>query len=108
MHEAVDWFVPDADTAVRAYLADPRSERDVAKALAAAWSLRGDVMKLLAERNSLRQQHYDAQKSGASHPEAAAKNAVFDRQIDDLDAKIDPATAHFKAALQGIVAPSKL
>lgn len=103
---AVDWFTPDADAAVHAYLADPHADPVVAKKLVDVWALRNDIVKLMDERNSVRMQQYDwAQKMGNARPELA-KSAAFERQIADLDSKIAAATAHFNVALHDIVAPA--
>jgi hypothetical protein len=50
----VDWFSPNANAAVRAYLADPHADPVVAKKLEAVWSIRNDIVKLMEERDSLR------------------------------------------------------
>lgn len=48
-----DWFSPEADEAVRRYLADPRAAPAVAEALRGAWALRGEIVKAREEREKL-------------------------------------------------------
>jgi Domain of unknown function (DUF4139) len=51
--ELVDWFSIIADDAVRAFIADARSDREVVRKLSAAWDLRRDIVKKRAERDKL-------------------------------------------------------
>jgi len=45
-----DWFSDAADKAVKAYVADPRSDQAVAHQLAAAWPLRDQIVSLQQQR----------------------------------------------------------
>ena len=92
----IDWLAPAADTAVKTYLADPRSDAATVAKLAAAWAIRGDIAKLSDERRSLRMKAYDL--GGAN----VAAKASYERQIKDLDGKITELTAKFEAALGAI------
>ena len=105
---AVDWSVPAADAAVKAYIADPRSDRDTVRKLAAVWAQRADIVKLVDERNSLRQRSYDLTQASGSRPETSGKVAVFEHQIADLEGKISALTAHFNLAMGEISAGNAL
>ena len=74
---AVDWLVPAADAAVKAYLADPRSNRDSVRKLSAVWAQRPDIIKLIDERNGLRQKSYDLAQAPGSRSETSAKVAAY-------------------------------
>jgi hypothetical protein len=54
--EAVDWFGVIADNAVKAFVADANSDRDVVRKLSAAWVLRNDIVKKREQRNRLEQE----------------------------------------------------
>lgn len=51
--ELTDWFSIVADDAVKAFIADTKSDREVARKLSAAWELRRDIVKKRAERDKL-------------------------------------------------------
>ncbi len=55
----VDWFSVVADNAVKAYLADPRSNKDVASKLTGAWSYRDQILALREARQKLAQEQLD-------------------------------------------------
>ena len=108
MGGAVDWLVPAADAAVKAYLADPRSDRDSVRKLSAVWAQRPDIIKLIDERNGLRQKSYDLAQAPGSRSETSAKVAAYERQIADLEGKITALTAHFNLAMGEIAASNAL
>jgi|HubBroStandDraft_1064217.scaffolds.fasta_scaffold18957_2 uncharacterized protein DUF4139 len=51
--EEADWFSVMADNAVRAFIADAKSDREVVRKLSAAWALRNDLVKKRGERDKL-------------------------------------------------------
>jgi hypothetical protein len=51
--EYADWFSEEANTAVLAYLADPRSNKDVVPKLAAAWPTRTQIVAKYDQRQKL-------------------------------------------------------
>jgi hypothetical protein len=51
-----DWFGAIAENAIKAYLADAKSDRDVVKKLTAAWVVRNEIVKKVEERNKLQQE----------------------------------------------------
>jgi hypothetical protein len=61
--EAVDWFSPVADSAVKAYVADPKADAAIARALGAAWRVRDEVVKKRSDRADLQQQATDLSES---------------------------------------------
>src|SRR5262249_15417916 len=52
-NEFTDWFSPAADTAVKAFLADPKSDRDAVQKLTALWPLRAQIVSKNDERARL-------------------------------------------------------
>jgi hypothetical protein len=57
--EATDWFGAVAETAVKAYLADPKSDGGVVQKLTAAWALRTETVKKRDERGAIQTQVTD-------------------------------------------------
>ena len=57
-----DWFTPVADTAVKAYMADKGSSRDVVQKLSIAWQLRADILTKSDARTKLNQEQNDLQE----------------------------------------------
>jgi hypothetical protein len=51
--EFTDWFSPAADNAVKAFIADPKSDRDAAQKLTALWPLRAQIVGKNDERAKL-------------------------------------------------------
>jgi hypothetical protein len=51
--DEADWFSVIADNAVRAFIADAKSDREVVRKLSAAWTLRTDLVKKRGERDRL-------------------------------------------------------
>lgn len=51
--ERADWFSIIADDAVKAFIADARSDREVVRKLSGAWELRRDIVRKRAEREKL-------------------------------------------------------
>ena len=49
----VDWLAPEADDAVRLYMADKRAEAAVVAALRAAWDVRTTLVRAVEERKKL-------------------------------------------------------
>jgi hypothetical protein len=121
-----DWFSPIADTAINAYLANPKADRDTAKRLAAAWVLRNDYLKKYAERTSLKQQAYTAsqeteearrdlrstergggvdtlrQNVAAHLAEASARLADLNRKMAELDGKLAGLNVRFDVAIHDV------
>jgi len=59
MRMAQDWFSVVADNAVKAFLADPRADKDVASKLSGAWSFRDQILALREARRKLAQEQTD-------------------------------------------------
>ncbi len=120
-----DWFEDVAGYAVRAYLADSKSDREVGSKLLAAWPLREDIMAKTRERDHLRQQRYDLQqeteeirrnlkaagggpgdalraKLGNRLTQAQGQMADDDKKIMALDADIGRLSDQFKKVAQDI------
>jgi hypothetical protein len=121
-----DWFSPIAENAVKAYLADAKSDRDVAQRLTAAWITRNDFVAKNTEREKLQQQSNalsssteetrrnlraiernktaDAlrQKLTARLADAATKLDDLNRKIVELEAKLSELGVQFKEAIRDI------
>ncbi len=59
MRMAQDWFSPVADNAVKAYMSDPRSSKEVVAKLTSAWSFRDQILALRDARHKLAQEQLD-------------------------------------------------
>jgi|SRR5580704_2845380 hypothetical protein len=118
-----DWFEDVAGYAVRAYLADSKSDRDVVSKLSAAWPPREDIVAKTRERDHLRQQRYDLQQEteeirknlkaagggtgdalraqlGSRLTQAQGRMADDDKKILALDADIGRLSDQFKKVAQ--------
>jgi hypothetical protein len=54
--EVADWFSIIAENAVKAFVADTKSDREVVRKLSSAWGLRNDIVKKREQRSRLEQQ----------------------------------------------------
>lgn len=61
LRRQVDWFSVVADNAVKNYLADSRSDKGIATKLAAAWSVRDQIVALIETRTKLTKEQSDLQ-----------------------------------------------
>ena len=122
----VEWSSYEAEQAVKKYLADPKSNRDVVKQLTAAWSLQAGVGDKTHERNHVKQQSYNLQLEteeirrnlkavGAGDPlrakltarlaEATEEIAAAAKKIVALDAEIAAASDGFGRAIADVHVP---
>ena len=53
LERTVDWLVPEADDAVRLYMADKRADAAIVAALRAAWDVRITLVRAVEERKKL-------------------------------------------------------
>jgi len=121
-----DWFTPIADVAIKAYLADPKADRDTVKRLSAAWVTRADIVTKTAERDKLQQASSALsssteetrrnlraieknktaeplrQKLTARLAEAATKLDDYNRKIVELDSKLSELTVQFKESIRDV------
>ena len=100
----VDWLAPEADLAVKAYLAAPGRPAQVVQALGAAWTLRAQVLKLDEERATARLASYDLERAQQEHrtPDTDAKLAASARRLADLDARYAGLKSQFEHAIGGV------
>jgi len=122
----VEWFGAPADSAVKAYLKDPKAEPGAAKALSAAWLVRADIVKLGDERNRLNQEANDRresteetrrnlgaieknrtadvlrQKLTARLAEEAARIDNIQRRVAELDSKLAELTVQFREGVRAL------
>jgi hypothetical protein len=61
LRRQVDWFSVVADNAVKAYLADARSDKTIAGKLSAAWAVRDQIVALSETRTKLAKEQSDLQ-----------------------------------------------
>jgi hypothetical protein len=123
---ATDWLSPVADVAIKAYLADPKSDRDLVKRLTAAWVTRNDLATKTAERNRLQVESNTLsnsteetrlnlraieknktaealrQKLTARLAEAATKLDDLNRKIVELDSRLSELGVQFKEGIRDI------
>jgi hypothetical protein len=59
----VDWLSAEADDAVHLYLADKRAEPEIVSALRTAWDVRTTLVKALEERQKLRDEQRELERS---------------------------------------------
>lgn len=121
-----DWFTPVADTAVKAYMTDPHSNKDVVSKLATAWTLRTDILqrsdaraKLAQEQSDLQEQtqetrqnliaieknkQADALRSKLTQRLAASATRLdeIQKQAVELDAKLAEERVQFREAIRDI------
>jgi hypothetical protein len=126
-----DWFSPIADNAVKALLADPRSDKGVDAKLSAAWAMRREIIDKQQSRGKLAQEESSlsaAQGETRENLKAIEKNKSADalrakltarlgqmatriddltRQIVELDSKLAELRVGFKEAVRDVtwVAP---
>jgi hypothetical protein len=131
VRRVVDWFSPVAESAIKGFVADAKSPADVVKKLTAAWTTRGDIVRIMSDRAKL-QQETDTlsqsteetrrnlraieknksaealrQKLTARLADAATKLDDLNRKLVEIDAKEGELTVTFREAIRDVkfVAP---
>jgi hypothetical protein len=128
-----DWFSPVADNAVKAFLADPQSDRAVASKLTAAWGTRKEIVdkqqtrakltetlaSLTSEQEETRRNLRAIEKNKGAEAlrgkltqrlgEMATKIDDLTRQAVEIDSKLAELRVLFKESVREInfVAPAK-
>jgi hypothetical protein len=121
-----DWFSVIADNAVKAYLKDPRADRNVVAKLTTAWTTRNDIVqriearvKLAQEQTNLGQQTEETRRNlraieknkaadalraklTARLGETAARLDEITKQLVELDAKLAELRVQFKEAIRDL------
>jgi len=121
-----DWFSALAESAVKPFLADPKSDAAVVRKLAAAWQIRGDIVKKRDERSAQQAQSNDLsriteetrrnlkaiennrtaealrKKLTAHLTEVSAKLDDANRKLTEIDAKLAELRVQFSEALKDI------
>jgi hypothetical protein len=82
-----DWFSVIADNAVKAYLADPRSDHGIVQKLGASWTVRNDIVKKSEERAKL-QQESDNLSQSTEETRRNLRAIEKNKQADALRAKL--------------------
>jgi hypothetical protein len=131
--QSADWFSIIADNAVKAYVADAKSDRTVTQKLAAVWVVRNDIAKKRDERSNLQRESNDLaqsteetrrnlraieknktaealrQKLTARLAAAASRLDDLNRKIVELDSKLAELGVQFSEGLRDVkvtVAPT--
>jgi hypothetical protein len=126
VRKGADWFGAIADNAIKAYLADPKSDRDVVQKLTSAWVVRNEIVKKIEERTKLQQESNTLssateetrrnlraieknktaealrQKLTARLSETATRLDDLNRRIVELDSKLAELGVRFKEAIRDI------
>jgi hypothetical protein len=126
LRRGADWFGAIADSAIKGYLADPRSDRDVVQKLTSAWVVRNEIVKRIEERTKLQQESNTLsaateetrrnlraieknktaealrQKLTARLAETATRLDDLNRRIVEIDSKLAELGVRFKEAIRDI------
>jgi hypothetical protein len=102
MRRQVDWMDPLADVAVRAYLADRRSDQNVVQKLGQAWAVREKLQAALdaharaqAEQHELEKQARETRKSLEAiekNPQAGDLRRTLTARLADVTSELDRVT----------------
>jgi hypothetical protein len=102
LRRQVDWFSVVADNAVKAYLADPRSDKNIASKLAAAWAVRDQIVALTETRTKLVREQSDLMtqtdetrrnlKAIEKNPTAAALRDKLTKRLGEMATRLDEIT----------------
>jgi hypothetical protein len=124
--QPTDWLSAVADDAIKAYVADPKSDRDTAQKLQAAWVVRAEMIKRRDERNGLQKQASDLstateetrrnlraieknktaealrQKLTARLADASSRMDDINRKVVELDSKLTELQVQLSEALRDL------
>jgi hypothetical protein len=101
VQQSLDWLHPLADEAVKAYMADSRADREIARKLGDAWSLRETLKKATEQQQALVSEQAELEKSSRETRlslEAIEKNT----QAADLRARLTRRLAEIGSRLEQI------
>jgi hypothetical protein len=98
---AIDWLVPLADEAVRAYLADKRADASVAGRLGAAWETRKVLTRAIEERQKLAAEDAELRRA-TDETRANIKALEKNTSAGDLRAKLTARLAADAARLDQV------
>ncbi len=96
---AADWFSPEADQAVRAYLADPRADPKLVARLRPAWALRDQLIKAMQERGNLQAEQGILQNASEQTRENLRSISRNKTGVDDLRRQLSERLAELDAKL---------
>ncbi len=104
MRLGADWFSVIADNAIKAYIADSKSNKDVASKLSGAWSYRDQILALREARQKLAQEQLDLGnqteetrrnlRAIATNKSADALRAKLTARLGDMATRMDDITKH--------------
>jgi hypothetical protein len=87
----MDWFSAIAETAVKAYVADPKSDSTVVQKLSPAWAFRTEIVKKRDERSGVQSQSNDLSQTAEEarrNLRAIEKNKAADALRQKLTARL--------------------
>ncbi|MDQ3264676.1 MAG: hypothetical protein M3Y59_13580, partial [Myxococcota bacterium] len=96
---SADWFSPEADQAVRAYLADPRADPKLVSRLRPAWALRDQLIKAMQDRGKLQGEQGILQNASEQTRENLRSISRNRTGVDDLRRQLSERLAELDAKL---------
>jgi hypothetical protein len=97
-----DWFSPIADSAIKAYFADPKGDREVKAKLQAAWGMRAEILtkqdarlKIMQEQADLGRQTEETRrnlKAIEKNKSAEALRAKLTARLGEMATRLDDLT----------------
>ena len=106
LRRSVSWLDPLADDAVKAYIADPRADKDMVTKLKAAWEARTKLRAVVDERDKLsgEKSRLDEQVAQLNASlKAIEKNKVADQLRKDLSDRLSKASARLDELTKRLV-----
>lgn len=121
-----DWFTPVADEAVKAFMKDGRSNRDMVQKLSIAWQVRADILtkadarsKLAQEQNDLQEQTQETRQNLVAIEKNKQADALrtkltqrlaqsatrldeIQKQVVELDAKLAELRVQFREGIRDV------
>ncbi len=97
--QGADWLSPLADEAVKAYLADNRSDRGQVEKLATAWGVRATWKKLVDEQSALETERQEIERNASQlregleaiqkNPQAAELRTKLGKKLEEASLRLD-------------------
>jgi hypothetical protein len=101
LERAVDWLSPEADDAVRLYMADKRADGAIVSALRAAWDVRTTLVRFVEEKKKLTDEQNELSKA-TDETRRNLKVLEKNRTAGDLRAKLSERLAKNSLRLEEI------
>lgn len=101
LERAVDWLTPEADDAIRLYMADKRADGAVVSALRGAWDVRTTLVRLVEEKKKLTDEQNELSRA-TDETRRNLKVLEKNRTAGDLRAKLTERLAKNSLRLEEI------